>query len=175
MEDKQIAQNYAKALFELEASETIIAELKAVSDLFATKVGLTDFFNDGLATDEQKKEWVEKYLTIFSQQMRNFILVLDSKKRISLLPEIRLNYENHYLAKQNTERIIITTATAVSKAELAKIITCFEQKTKKKLIEEHIIDKSIIGGVRVQIGSQLYDDTIELKLQSVMRKFEKEV
>ncbi len=175
MDEMSLAHNYALALFKLTEDPGVVSELTTLTKMFEDKVGICAFFGESVIDDTQRTEWVKKELATFLPETQSFIRLLDEKSRISLLRKITKAYESLFFDKNNMERIFITTATVVDESYLQKIVAVFEKKTNQKLTREHIVDPTIIGGVRIQIGSQLYDDTIRTKLQKVMRTYEKEV
>lgn len=175
MDEMSLAHNYALALFKLIEEPRVVSELTALTELFEDKFGICVFLGERTIDDTQRKEWIKRELAIFLPETQRFIRLLDEKNRIPLLRKITKAYESLFFEKNNMGRIFITTATNVDESYLQKIVAGFEKKTNQKLIKEHIVDPTIIGGVRIQLGSQLYDDTIRTKLQKVMRTYEKEV
>ncbi|GBU10867.1 hypothetical protein AwErysi_04830 [Erysipelotrichaceae bacterium] len=175
MDDMTVAHNYALALFRTIADSSVISELAVLSGIFEGKTGIANFYSESMIDDAQQLVWIEKELEHFLPEVKNFIRLLDEKGRIILLSKITKAYEEIYFEENNIERIYITTATEVGEAYLQKLVDIFEKRTKQKLMREHNIDRNIIGGVRIQIGSSLFDDTISTKLKRVMRTYEKEV
>ena len=61
----------------------------------------------------------------------------------------------------------MTTATAVSPAELAEIKKKLEVLTGKQVDINARVDASLIGGAKAQVGSVIYDGTIKNQLNKM--------
>lgn len=175
MEDYKVVHNYAQALFQKSKNPMIILQLQKVSHMIQKAHSIASLLGEITLEPEQRATWVRENLRNFLPEVKRFIYLLDEKNRLGLLDKIAIAYETYMFAENNMERIYITTATDVDVAYLDKIVTVFEKKEGKKLTREHRIDPHIIGGVKVKIGSKLYDDTIQKKLKNSIRKIKKEV
>ena len=175
MEDKKIVHNYAVALYEVSTNPIIISQLRIISNMFNKYHSIAALAGKSTIDEDERDKWVESHLQDFLPEVRKFIHLLDTKGRLNLIAKIAKEYEDFVYQKNNVERIFITTATPVNEASLQKITTVFEKKVGHGLITEHIIDPSIIGGVKVKIGSKLYDDSIKSKLNKVTNQIKKEV
>jgi len=71
---------------------------------------------------------------------------------------------------RNVATAIVTSAYKLSDEELTKVKETFGQKSGKTLEVENVVDTSVIGGLRVQIGYTTYDGTIETKLTRLERE-----
>ena len=88
-ESKQIAKNYAQALYELTNEEIFLNEIKSVNECINQVKNIKQIFeNPGIAKDE-KKRIVETFQSGVSRTTMNFLYVLIDNKRFSLLPEIQ--------------------------------------------------------------------------------------
>lgn len=60
--------------------------------------------------------------------------------------------------------VTVTAAQELTKEQLTKLATAVEKKRGEKVSVNVVVDPSVIGGVKVQIGSAEYDATIDGKL-----------
>jgi F-type H+-transporting ATPase subunit delta len=59
----------------------------------------------------------------------------------------------------------------LSEEERASVSSVFAKKVGKQALRiENIIDPSLIGGMRIQIGNQIYDSSISSKLERLQRQ-----
>lgn len=174
-ENTKVIHNYAQALFDLSKNPIIISQLEVVSQMFEKYHNIAAMCGKSTIDTDEREAWVKNNLQDFFPEVRRFVQLLDEKGRIDYLGKIACAYEALIFERNNIERIYITTATDVTEAYIDKIVTVFEKKLGKKLAKEHIVDPKIIGGVRVKIGSRLYDDTTYTQLQKVIRQMRKEV
>lgn len=173
MEDKSVAEKYAKSLFKVIEDPIIISQLKIIASLFNDRTSISDFFDKETVDSTDRKNWIEAELKSFMPQVKRLVEVLDENKRIYLLHRIGLEYEHLIYEKNEMERIYITTATEASSESLHKIVAHFEGKLQKSLRPIITINPDIIGGVTVQVEGTLYDDSIKSKLDRVMFELKK--
>ena len=175
MEDKKAIHNYALALYEISQNPLIITQLRIIGQMFDKYHSIASLVGKPTIEEEERKEWVKAHLSDFLPEIRDFIDLLDSRGRLSLVAKIVKEYEQFVYERHNIERIFITTATPVEESYLNRIARVFEKKMNRVLVIEHRVDPRIIGGVTVKIGSQLYDDSIRTKLNKITKEMKKEV
>lgn len=173
MDEKKLIRNYAVALYEMSTNPVIITQLRVIAEMFEKYHSIAAISGKSTIDDNERREWVKNHLTYFSPEVQKFIQLLDAKGRMNILIKIAKEYETLLYQKNGVERIFITTATPISEEYLIKISQQFEKKVGRTLAVEHIIDKNIIGGVKVKLGSQLYDDSIRTKLNKVTKQLKK--
>jgi len=175
MDEKKIVHNYAMALYEISTNPILISQLRIISDIFSRYTSISALLGKSTIDDDERINWIKQNLADFLPEIRDFTKLLDSKGRINLIAKIAKEYEGLVYQKNNVERIFITTATPVKEATLIKVLKQFEKKVGHALIMEHSVDPSIIGGIKVKIGSTLYDDSIDRKLKKLANEIKKEV
>jgi len=76
---------------------------------------------------------------------------------------IRRNIEQH--------TVTITTAIPLESSDLNRIKDIVISKHGPGLTFVHIVDPSVIAGLRVQVGSSVLDGTIQARLETLLEKF----
>lgn len=70
--------------------------------------------------------------------------------------------------------ITVTTTEKLEAEQLKKIKSAFAKKySKTKLNIKEVIDKSLIAGIKITIGSQEYDASVKAKLAQIKNKIYK--
>ncbi len=104
----------------------------------------------------------------FSETVLNFLLLLIEKRRIFYLFNI-LNSFNKLLNKERGEiQATLISAQSLRDEEIQKVSDELSKSINKKIKFKFQIDKDLIGGVKVQLGSLMVDTSIRNKL----KKFE---
>jgi len=68
-------------------------------------------------------------------------------------------------------KIVVITAEKLEANRLEDIKSILAKKiTKTKLDVQTVIDESLIGGIQIMIGSQLYDGSVRAKLSQIKAK-----
>ena len=98
--------------------------------------------------------------------------VMDStvKSKLDDMKDLMLNFERRQeLEKKNILKGIVKTKTVLTEEELNRLVATFEKKYSKHIILEQIIDKEMIGGIYVNINNDVFDGTVETKLNKMRR------
>lgn len=164
-----IARPYAEALFALakvdQASlaswSDLVNELAAVASLEDVRDALTD---PRLSTEQRTELFCGLVKSALSDQARNFIELLVQNGRILLLPQIAEQFDllkNHFEGSAVAQ---ITSAYELSDAQVAELLAGLEKKFGLKLKPSVTVDSSLIGGVRVVVGDQVLDTSVQAQL-----------
>lgn len=168
-----IAKRYAKALADLgEASKSVDAAksaLGAVADAVAASSDLQKLFSSPVFTPEQRKSVVQEIAARLglSKDITRFLAHLAENGRIRFVREIREAFNDLLAERQNRAAVRIMTAAPLEAAELESLRKQLQSVTGKTVEIEAKVDASLIGGVRAQIGSVVYDGTIRNQLNKM--------
>ena len=69
--------------------------------------------------------------------------------------------------KISSENNIILSAVPLKKQELSDIETIINQKLKRKINFKNLVDKSVIAGLYIRVGDQVFDRTIRRKIEKL--------
>jgi F-type H+-transporting ATPase subunit delta len=164
-----VARPYAEALFA--AARDGKADLQAWADILgqmAQVVSNTDVreaMTDPRLDDGQR-------LQVFSglipgqlpPPVHNFIELLVRNGRILLLPEISVLFTTLMNRHEGTAQAEITSAFELAEAQVADLVAALEVKFGLKLRPRVTVDPSLIGGVRVAVGDQVLDTSVQAQL-----------
>ncbi|WP_144512000.1 F0F1 ATP synthase subunit delta [Bacillus sp. FJAT-22090] len=174
MSNSTAAKRYAIALFELAQQKN---ELQSVeNDLRELKVvwngnkDVKTLFTSPKLSLAKKKELIREIFTNANPIVVNTLLVLIDKKR---LDEVS-NIISEFMALSNEAQGIadakVYTTRELTEQERANVSTEFAKNVGKQSLRiQNIVDPSIIGGMRVQIGNRIYDSSLSTKLDRLKR------
>jgi len=110
-----------------------------------------------------------------SLPLANMLTMLLEKNRMSYLPIIRDAYSELVDDKEDRVRGTVWTAYPLDPALLKKIEDALKVKFRKKeLILSAIEDKSLIGGVKVEVKGTMIDGSVKRQLESLKENILKE-
>ncbi len=170
-----IAKRYAKALVQLAAEKKIVDKTRDDLAAFVSAVdshpALQKLLASPVFTPENKKAVISDLAAKLSmdQVTRRFVEHLAETGRIRYIKEVFEAFREILAERTNRAMAKLTTATAISAADLAEIKKKLESLTSKQVDIDSRVDAALIGGARAQIGSTIYDGTIKNQL-SKMRK-----
>ncbi|MGO4538744.1 F0F1 ATP synthase subunit delta [Paenibacillus sp. 2TAB19] len=174
--DTVVAKRYAKALFEVAASQQIVAEVEAELKLIATAVEQDADVQKFLSLpniDPSKKVAAVKaaFGDSISALVLNTIEILISRRRQDILVDVYAAYTKIAGEALGQAHATVYSAQSLSGEELANVAAQFGQLTGKKIIAQQIVDPSLLGGVQVRIGDRLYDGSLSGKLDRLQKSF----
>ena len=164
------ATEYAKALFELASTtskkEELLIDLNETLKVFS---GVTlKFFLYPEIEKEKKKDVVKS--SFKDGLLRNFLFVLIDNDRISLLEEIKDEFESMLDEEKKMKQVIVYSKEKLSEDYLKKLKDILEKKLSHKIVLENIIDNSIISGIKISYESKEIDLTLNAKFKDLVEK-----
>lgn len=166
-----IARPYAKALFSLaqeqNQTESWLDELKTLAELvLQPKVQLL--------IDEPECEYREKAKDIVSildtqpsDEIKNFIYLLAQNKRLLILPAIYTLFQDYTLSHNDIREATVYTAYSIDDTQFARIVNDLEAHFNSRLKVHQVVEPELIGGVKVEVGDQVLDLSVQGKLNTL--------
>ncbi len=165
-----LAGRYALAIFELaqeeRAVEAVAGDFATLKQLMAENPELTRLIRAPVFSREEQAAGMNGVLHRMEAAplTRRFILLLASKRRPFALPDIIRAY-GALVAKQKGEMSAqVTSARALSDDETAELKSILRSKLSKEVKLDSRVDPSLLGGLIVQVGSQMIDSSLRTKL-----------
>ncbi len=164
-----LARPYAEAVFRMAQGEndlagwsSRIATLAAiVSDARAARL----IADPAVSTERVAGLIVDVAGAELGERGGNFVKVLAENDRLSVLPEISVQFET---LKANAEGIleaIITSAQALTQAQLDDLVAGLQVRFNRAVNVQVAVDPELIGGAVIAIGDQVIDGSVKGRLQ----------
>ena len=167
------ASRYSLALYEL-ASES--NSLQQVEDQCASIINLIsankDFSNLIKDPTSNQTDLLKIINNIsdnnkFETLLKNFLSFLVTKKRFFYVEQILKSFIETCSKKRGELKAELQSAKELSNDEITKITEELTQNFSSKIKLNYKHDKSLIGGLIVQVGSTMVDTSIKNKLQQI--------
>ncbi|MGC1456174.1 MAG: ATP synthase F1 subunit delta [Nitrospirota bacterium] len=168
-----IAKRYAKALVQLAENNKTVDKTKSELADFTSAVdalpALQKLFASPVFTPENKKAVIQELAARLGMQptTQRFVEHLADTGRIRYVRDIYEAFQEILAEHTNRAMAKLTTAAAISPADLAEVKKKLEVLTGKQVDIDAKIDASLIGGAKAQIGSTVYDGTIKNQLSKM--------
>jgi len=169
------ARRYAKALFALSSeqkvTEQVRADLESMVAMMDTSADWKDFILAPVGSHEMRGRILGDLLKgkVHNLTLR-FLLFIDAKRRISLLDSIYAEWLALYDETMGILRARVETAYALDPAQLENLSTRLSKRFGKKVELTTSIDEAMIGGLKVFIGDQVHDYSIESQLIQLKKR-----
>lgn len=98
------------------------------------------------------------------ESLRRFVAVLLENHRLTLMPEIAAQFFVLKNASQGSDVAEISSAYPIDAAQLEALCADLEKKFGKKLKATIKVDPELIGGIRVQVGDEVLDQSVKAGL-----------
>ncbi len=170
----ETSERYARALFEVSIEtndlEKTEKNIKKFIELFESSSELQNFIKNPTQSVKNQNDVINllsKELE-FSKNLKNFFLLLIEKRRIFFVKKISENFLRLCSKKRGEIRASLISSKELSQLELSKISEELSKSMGSILKFDYKVDKELIGGLKLQLGSFMIDTSIRNKL----KKFE---
>ncbi len=180
MKQGSIANRYAQALLELaqqaNATADTLKEMEALQAVLDQVPRLGTLLSDVIVVRSDRRRVLTDVLTQLSasELMTRFARYLLDKERFGLFADIVRAYRSLQDEAANLLRAKVVTATALTSDVSSRVEKLLADKTGKRVAVAYEEDPSLIGGIKIQLGSRVYDGTIQGELSRFQEKMLKE-
>ncbi|HEV2365505.1 MAG TPA: F0F1 ATP synthase subunit delta [Caulobacteraceae bacterium] len=168
-----VAARYAQALFELAADQEALgpveADLKALETLARESADLRLLLRSPKfdAAEQARALAALSERAGFAALTRKFLGLLAANRRLSALGAITAEFRRLAAARRGLVAAEVTTAAPMSPAQHERLSSALAAALGKAPQIEVKVDPAILGGLKVKIGSRLYDASLKAKLDSM--------
>jgi F-type H+-transporting ATPase subunit delta len=171
-----IATRYATAVFDLakdgKAIKSLESDIAALEAAMAESADLRTLLTSPLYSRDQQSGAVAaiaKKMKL-SDTTTNVLALLSSKRRLFVLPQLLTVLQNMLSEERGEMTAEVTTAKKLTKAQTDKLASTLKAQVGKSVTIKETVDKSIIGGLIVKVGSKMIDTSVASKLNALQNK-----
>ena len=167
----ETSERYARALFqvvkdsnELDKTEN---DIKKFQFLLNSSLEIKNFIED----PTQSKNFQIKAINFlskeleFSKNLQNFFLLLVKKKRIFFIIKIFQSFLQLCSKKRGEIKASLISSKELTQSEIEELSKDLSKYTGSSLNLDYKVDKELIGGLKLQLGSIMIDTSIRNKLK----------
>jgi F-type H+-transporting ATPase subunit delta len=169
-----VAGRYAEALFEEAKAqnklEDVLKGLESVLQLLEDSEDFRVLVKNPLISKDDKQAVLDGMKDSFDKFLFNFLSLLNSKGRLSIVDDIYEELNAFLLAEKGEAIVDITVATELDAGAREEIVKALSEITGKKVTVTETVDSSILGGFVAKIGSDLYDASIKGQMDKIRNK-----
>jgi F-type H+-transporting ATPase subunit delta len=164
----KVAQPYANAFVEMSSGKDVISDLVCIKTALESKELKQALCNPLIAVENKKKMVKSVFQGKIDNKSVNFLLVLCDRGRIDCLEAVSsLALEMAY-KRAAIGVAYVTSACEMSESQQEALIGKLKSMTKAKEIRlETTVDKTLVGGFTVQVGSRIIDTSISGQLKKL--------
>ena len=167
----ETSERYSRALFEvsrdsddLDKAESDIKNFKLIYD---KNLEVRNFIKDPsqIITEQNKLVNLISDKLNFSKNVQKFLLLLIEKRRIFFVNKIIESFLRLCAQKRGEIKASLISSKELSQTELNEISTDLSKSMGSTLKFDYKVDKELIGGLKLQLGSIMIDTSIRNKLK----------
>jgi F-type H+-transporting ATPase subunit delta len=166
-----IARPYAEALFRLADDGNALAAWSATLGEMAEVAANPDvqliIGNPGITATQLTDLFLSLCKEVTSEPARNFVALLVENRRLGLLPQIRNLFETLKDQREGVVEAAIVSAFPLDDAQKASLVGDLERKFSRKVQAVVSVDHALIGGVRIVVGDEVIDASVQAKLANM--------
>ncbi|SFX63296.1 F-type H+-transporting ATPase subunit delta [Thermoactinomyces sp. DSM 45891] len=164
-----IAKRYASALYQAANEKDLVDEVDRDLQLISEALMKTPEFVTLLQSPkialEEKKELISSVFNQVQPITKNFLHVLVEARREEALAEISKEFTKLADDAKGVLEVIVTSASTLEDAERDGVTDAFTKILGRQVRIEEKVDRSLLGGLVVQVGDRLYDGSVKNKLE----------
>ncbi|MCY4305475.1 MAG: F0F1 ATP synthase subunit delta [Aestuariivita sp.] len=170
---KGIADRYATAVFEIAVENDHLEELEENIQDLSHILEISDDLHDVIASPvirriEQRAVMAKVAESLnLSQTMKNLLFLMAEKRRLFVLPVLCQTIQEKIATFRGELTAEIKCAKELTKEQIDKLSNILTAKLGKDILMKVTVEKSLIGGLVVKIGSIMIDTSIAAKLDSL--------
>ena len=166
-----IARPYAQAAFALAKDTKQLLEwsemLRFLADVYADAEVQTALANPKFTKDDAERLLLAIAGEKLNNAARNLLIVLVRNDRLPALPEIASLYERLKKQYEDVLEASIESAYPLDEAQLGTIVAKLEKRTGRKIVPSVSVMPALIGGVRIQMGDDVWDGSVRAQLEGM--------
>jgi F-type H+-transporting ATPase subunit delta len=174
-----LSRRYARAIMDLATTAKIAdkvgADLRGLAAAYKTEPQLGDVLGNASYPKAKRRAIVDALLTRLGAQplTKTFLNLLLDKERLAVVPDIAREVDAMIEARAGRVHAEVTSATALSPAQLTQLTATLEKLSGKKIVLAKKEDPSLLGGVVAKVGDVVYDGSLRTQLRVLREQLAK--
>lgn len=170
-ENVTIARPYAEAIYRLAKQNNSFgkwSEMLQFLSAITTDSQMLGLIGNPKVTAQQLEAL---FLSLCEKQLDeqgiNFVKLLIDNGRLQIVQEIAAAYESLKAEQEGKVEATVTSAFAMTGTQLDDLVNILQSRFGRKIEASVIVNPELIGGVKVEIGDQVFDTSVRGKLQTM--------
>ena len=167
----EISLRYGSALFSIALEQNKVKEwqieIKELINLLEDNQDFVMLLSSKFLSLDKRKQIVDETIKFDDEELNSFIKVIIDNNRSEYLIDILYAFNTLCNEHQGIVEGLLYSVTPIEKTQIQLIEKSLSEKEKRKVELRNLIDKSLIGGLKVVIEDRVYDDSIKYHLEKM--------
>jgi len=166
----KVARVYSAALYEVASNsgdvDGICDDIVKLHSIVKEDANLVSYLTNPLWSEIDKIDVLKRTADILGLKKETFncLKVVVENNRVSDLLLILDDFKKLYYHNEGVAEVVVETVKKLTSIQDKKLKKVLEKIANKKVVVEYKINPLLVGGLRVQIGSEMFDDSLAHKL-----------
>jgi F-type H+-transporting ATPase subunit delta len=165
-------RRYAQALFDIASDEAAVGTYRQSLDRLGTALApdVVHVLRDPRVPFARRRTALEGAAKDEPAAIRAILELLLERDRVGVVPDIARAFGDLADRREGIVKARITTAVGLDDGRRTGLVLRLEQASGKKIRATFVVDASLIGGAKVQVGDRLIDGSLRVQLDSLARQ-----
>ena len=174
---EEIAQVYARSLFEAAKDQDKLDEIREQLGTFADAVAeshdLQVFLFSPYLSTEEKKQGLRRAIEGADEAFLNFLDLMVENHRMPVIFRVRREFDELWEEENQLLPVQVTSAVPLDDAIVQEIGSTIGEQTGKQVELSSQVDPDILGGIVVRVGNAILDASIRNRLEQLRKQVAK--
>ena len=174
---EEIAQVYARSLFEAAKDQDKLDEIREQLGTFADAVAeshdLQVFLFSPYLSTEEKKQGLRRAIEGADEAFLNFLDLVVENHRMPVIFRVRREFDELWEEENQLLPVQVTSAVPLDDAIVQEIGSTIGEQTGKQVELSSQVDPDILGGIVVRVGTAILDASIRNRLEQLRKQVAK--
>lgn len=163
------ARGYGEALYDLAAEQgrvdLIEAQLVDLAALWKREPAFAGLMSPAIDEDPRRASLRRAFTGKVDPLLLNLLLVLNDRRRGHALPQVAAAFREVSDQRRGRLQVQVTSAVALSDGDRVRLVDDLKRRTGKQPVLNEKVDPSVLGGLVVQVGDQVMDSSVRVRLR----------
>ena len=163
-----LARPYAKAAFEFASESGELAQWADLLDLLSALSGQKNVAELMNSPGETPSGKAQKLIGICAEELsdkgKNFIHILAENRRLTLLPEIRAQFQILKAEQEKSMAVEVVSAREMTAEQQSSLAEALKKRLERTVTINVSIDPALLGGAIVRAGDTIIDGSVRGRL-----------
>ncbi len=164
-------REYATALFSLAVEENSVNDfrnsLEKVKEILSENEDYVEFLACPAIALSERLDCIDEAFGSFPEYVVSFIKVLCENGRAKTVIPCIDEFISLSMAYMNVTTAVISSVTELSASQKNAVTEKLEKLTGKNVEPVYVTDKSLIGGIKIEVDGKCYDGSIKHRLSEI--------
>jgi F-type H+-transporting ATPase subunit delta len=171
---EEIAQVYARALFEVAKERDVLDEVREELGQFVDALNddrdIAVFFFSPYFSTEEQKDGLKRMISGAEPAFMNFLEALIERHRMPAIFRIRSRYEEMWDEEKQLLPVEVTSAVELDTSTVKGIGDRIGEQTGTTIELTTVVDPEILGGIVLRVGNFVLDASIRNRLEQLRKQ-----